>query len=135
MKHSKSLLTALTLVITLLFSVNTTAQSKSQKKDFTILVEKTDDGVKMKCIRGCAWTELVFSLNGRGPQSVDQFGTFNAESKRQTVDPKLLDFEFSISRKNNTFVLNGLKGTNWQTLSLTSKSSQFFNKDGLLRAQ
>jgi len=138
MKHSKSLLSLLSLAIALLFSINTTAQHdhKSTKKDFTILVETTDNGIKMKCIRGCAWENLSFSINGRNAQSVDQFGTFNAESKRQIADPKHLDFEFSIARKNNAFVLHGLKGTNWQTLNIiNSKNGQFFNKDGLLQVQ
>jgi len=133
MKHSKSLLTALTLVLTLLFSINTTAQSN--EKDFTIIVEKTDDGVKMKCIKGCAWTDLAFSIHGKNAQSVDQFGMFSASSKRQTPDPKFVDFEFSVVRENNTFVLNGLKGTSWKTLNLKPTNATFFNKNGLLKVE
>jgi len=138
MKHSKSLLTSFVLVLTLLFSINVTAQSKHDhlKKDFIITVEKTDTGVKMKCLKGCAWTDLSFSTNGKNAQAVDQFGMFNAQSQRQTPNPKLLDFEFSISKQNKTFTLNGLKGTKWQQLSFDLKNNaQFFNSKGLLKVQ
>lgn len=136
MKHSKSLLTSLAIVLTVLFSIHATAQSKHTKKDFYIAVEKTDTGVTMKCLKGCAWTDLSFSVNGKKAQSVDQHGMFSDASQRQTPDAKFLDFEFSITRENDTYILKGLKGTSWQALSFkTTNGSQFFNSKGLLKAQ
>ena len=44
-------------------------------KDFKIIIEKTDNGIKMKSEKGSAWINLSFSLNNYRAQAVDEYGT------------------------------------------------------------
>ncbi|WP_299884741.1 hypothetical protein [uncultured Lacinutrix sp.] len=124
---SKSFLSVLCLAIALLTTTLTSAQSKSKEKDFVISIKKDAQNMTLRCIRGCAWTNLEFDLNS--VKTVDQYGTVSADSKSQNQDPKLASFQFSIDFVNGKFVLKGLKGTAWNTLNF---ESEIINKDGVL---
>ena len=45
-------------------------EKKAELKDFKIIIEKTDKGIKMKSTKGSAWIDLSFSLNNYRPQAV-----------------------------------------------------------------
>lgn len=61
------------------FGFNATAQTQSPVVDFAIevAIDRADNGVKVKCMKGCMWRTLSFSC-GPGPDcvsSIDETGT------------------------------------------------------------
>jgi hypothetical protein len=73
----KKLLTAtLLLLFAMTFSSETIAQEKTpaEFKEFNITIEKTDNGLKLRSDKGCAWIDLKFSLADNIPQAIDEFG-------------------------------------------------------------
>ena len=65
------------IVMALLFLTGTAeliAQNKTAElKDFKLIIEKTDNGIKMRSEKGSAWIDLSFSLNNYRPQAVDEY--------------------------------------------------------------
>ena len=125
------------LIVALLFLTATSeliAQEKSTElKDFKIIIEKTDYGIKMKSIEGSAWTDLSFNLNNNRPQAVDEYGITELNNVSKNKDKNLADFLFTINKTENGIQLKGIEGTVWTDLkfSLDKNKKQAIDQYGM----
>lgn len=132
MKTEMKLLFAL---IFLIISAKSNAQEKknSDQKKFKVIVEKTSEGITMKCIEGSAWTDLSFSLNNGRPQAIDEYGMADLNNSNTTKDANLADFLFTVVKTRKGIELRGINGTSWKTLSfsLAKNVPQAIDQDGM----
>tara|TARA_R110002050_G_scaffold257052_1_gene396156 strand:- start:177 stop:566 length:390 start_codon:yes stop_codon:yes gene_type:complete len=125
------------MIMALLFLTATSkliAQEKtSELKDFKIIIEKTDNGIKMKSEKGSAWINLSFSLNNYRAQAVDEYGMTELKSVSDNKDENLADFLFTITKTKNGIELKGIEGTAWTELkfSLAENKKQVINQLGI----
>jgi len=130
----KSALNLLIVVLLLSTSSKLFAQEKTTDlKDFKIVIEKTDNGIKMKSKKGCAWIDLSFTLNNDRPQAVDEYGMTELNTVSKNKDEKLADFLFTITKTEEGIELKGIKGTAWTNLSftLTKNEKQAIDQYGM----
>ncbi len=92
---------------------------KPEHTKFMILVEKTIDGVKLSCVKGCAFKVLIFRLEDNIPQAIDQFGMSSLKRDKPERDSNLANFLFIIKKAKEGFSLEGLEGTTWKELSFS----------------
>ncbi len=127
------------IVVALLFLTGTAeliAQNKTAVlKDFKLIVEKTDNGIKMKSEKGSAWLDLSFSLNNYRPQAVDEYGITNLKNVSENKEENLADFLFTITKTENGIELKGIEGTAWTELkfSLTDNKQLVIDQFGMTR--
>ncbi len=125
------------IVLVILFMTGTAeliAQNKTAElKDFKLIVEKTDNGIKMKSEKGSAWLDLSFSLNNYRPQAVDEYGMTNLKNVSENKDENLADFLLTITKTEDGIELKGIEGTAWTELkfSLTENKQQAFDQFGM----
>ena len=55
------------------------AEPEPELADFAITVERSADGIRMTCSKGCAWTELTWEKPLDNPQAVDALGMTGGE--------------------------------------------------------
>ena len=126
-----------TLIMTLFLLTGTSeliAQEKmTELKEFKVIVEKTDNGIKMKSENGSAWIDLSFSINNYRPQAVDEYGMTELKSVSENKDKNLADFLFTITKTENGIELKGIEGTAWTELkfSLAENKKQAINQFGM----
>jgi hypothetical protein len=116
-------------------SLKNTEQKSSELKDFKVIVEKTDNGIKMQSVKGSAWVDLAFSLNNYQPQAIDEYGMTELEKNSSDKDANLADFLFTISKTENGIVLKGIEGTAWTdlTFSLDENGRQAIDQLGMTK--
>ncbi|WP_426430115.1 hypothetical protein ACPX19_11325 [Winogradskyella sp. HB-48] len=125
------------IVVALLFLTGTAeliAQNKTAElKDFKLIIEKTDKGIKMKSEKGSAWIDLSFSLNNYRPQAVDEYGMTDLKKVSENKDENLADFLFTITKTENGIELKGIEGTAWTELkfSLADNTQQAIDQFGM----
>ncbi len=114
-------------------SLKNTEQKSSELKDFKLIVEKTDNGIKMKSEKGSAWIDLAFSLNNYQPQAVDEYGMTELKKVSENKDGNLADFLFTITKTENGIELKGIEGTAWTELkfSLAENKQQAIDQFGM----
>jgi hypothetical protein len=88
-------------------------------KDFKIVIEITDNGIKMQSLKGSAWLDLTFSIDDNQSQAIDELGMTELDKKISDKDLKHADFLFTITKTKKGIVLRGLEGTAWTDLSFT----------------
>ena len=128
--------TALMAILFLTVTSELIAQeNKSELKDFKIIVEKTDNGIKMKSNKGSAWIDLSFSLNNYRPQAVDEYGMTELENVSENKDGNIADFLFTITKTENGIELKGIEGTAWTELkfSLAENKKQAIDQFGMTK--
>ncbi|QEC51918.1 hypothetical protein EDD80_11539 [Anseongella ginsenosidimutans] len=113
--------TLLTTVFLLITNSALFAQKEKSAdlKDFKIVVEKTEDGIKMQSIEGSAWTNLSFSIKKDQPQAIDEYGMTYLDNVSSDKNPRLADFLFTITKTDNGIALKGIEGTAWTSLSFS----------------
>jgi hypothetical protein len=108
---NRSLICILTVLI---ISCRTTSKNiKSSKVEpFTIVVERTNNEMKLTCTNGCSWKELKFNTIGNSnAQAIDENGMTALNES-----PKASGFLFTIETTQKEVSLKGLKGTSWKEL-------------------
>jgi hypothetical protein len=127
----------LTLFFSLILGSYSISFSQSQTDikliPFLILVESTDEGLQFSCPKGCAWTQLSFSLYNGEIQAVNTAGMTNEITNNLDVANNLADFHFEVSKDEKNIYFKGLKGTAWLELSFSSgngKHHQYFDEYG-----
>ena len=102
-------------------------------KNFKVVVEKTDNGIKMQSVEGSAWIDLSFSINNDRPQAIDEYGMAELNKISSDKDSNLADFLFTITKTENGIVLKGIEGTAWTELkfSLADNKKQAINQYGM----
>jgi len=123
------------MVLFVLITNSTIAQEKKSvdSNDFKIIVEKTDNGIKLQSVQGCAWKELSFKLNDYQPQAVNEFGMTELDKTPAKQDANLADFLFTIIKTDKGIELKGMEGTAWSELSfsLAENKPQVIDKQGM----
>lgn len=71
-------LTAVALLTIVAFQSPAEPAAEAELADFAITVERSDDGIRMTCAKGCAWTELTWGSTDN-PQAVDEYGMTGEE--------------------------------------------------------
>jgi len=117
----KLITNSLIAVFVLTVSSELIAQEKKSNdlKNFKVVVEKTDNGIKMQSVEGSAWIDLSFSINNDRPQAIDEYGMTELNKISSEKDSNLADFLFTITKTENGIVLKGIKGTAWTDLSFS----------------
>jgi len=90
--------------------------------DFNIEFEKSDNLIKMKCLKGCNWKTLNFTMNENTNQVINRIGMNESEKS---------EFIFFIQNKNNKIQLKSMKGTAWETLEFTLNNKAKVNQFGV----
>jgi len=128
------------MILMALFSLTATSEliaqeKKAELKDFKVIVEKTDNGIKMKSEKGSAWIDLSFSLKNDRPQAVDEYGMTELKNVSENKDEKLADFLFTINKTENGIELKGIEGTAWTELnfSLAENKKQAIDQFGMTK--
>ena len=105
-----------------------------QLKEFIIVVEKTESGIKMQGIKGSAWTDLSFGIIKDRPQAVDEYGMTELSKVSPRKDSNLADFLFTITKNEPGITLKGIEGTAWIDLSfsLAINEKQTINQFGMI---
>jgi len=93
-------------------------------KDFKIVIEKTDTGIKLTCKNGCAWTELTFSLKDYKPQTIDEYGMTELNNNSTDKDADLADLLFTLTKTKEGIILKGIEGTAWTDLSFSLSNNK-----------
>jgi hypothetical protein len=136
-KIEKLLIIALINLCLMTVSIASIAQKKisAKLKEFKIKIEKTDNGLKMHSDKGCAWTDLSFSLSNNQSQVIDEYGMTQLGKVATNKDPKLADFLFTITKTKEGITLTSIEGTAWKELSFTLKknSSQTIDQLGMTK--
>ena len=70
----KTRLTKALIVVGFILGAWRLGQAQTQVAGFHFTIQRTNDGVKMECSKGCAWKTLSFGLSGDRAQAVDGLG-------------------------------------------------------------
>lgn len=110
----------------MMFSIEVVAQERvpTGLKDFKIAIEKTDNGIELKSIKGSAWAELSFNSNIDKPQAIDEYGMTELTKASTAKDLNLADFMFTIIMTEDGIELIGIEGTYWTKLSFSVTQNQ-----------
>ena len=129
----KKFFLALFVVICLGNSANAQTSCNLEASKFILLVENTEDGVKLTSNKGCAFAELTFSLREGQVQEIDQFGMRSANDKA-VKDKSLASFRFTVKKTKDGFAFEGIEGTSWKKLSFTCpvNTSQLIDQNGMI---
>ncbi|MFK5981595.1 MAG: hypothetical protein QM499_01680 [Flavobacteriaceae bacterium] len=121
MNFRKLITNSLIAVFILTASSKLIAQEKKSNglKNFKVVVEKTDNGIKMQSVEGSAWIDLSFTTNNDKPQAIDEYGMTELNKISSKKDSNLADFLFTITKTENGIVLKGIEGTAWTDLSFS----------------
>lgn len=136
MNFTRPMLNLLITLFVLSASANFVAQEKKSTdlQDFKIIVEKTENGIKMWSFKGCAWNDLTFSIDNDHSQAIDEYGMTKLNQISSKKDANLADFLFTISKTENGIILKGIEGTAWTDLSfyLPVNGKQEINQFGMV---
>jgi len=115
------------LIVVFVLTAGTESIAQEEKstdlKDFKVVVQKTENGLKMKSVEGSAWIDLIFSINNYRPQAIDEYGMTELGKVSSEKDSNLADFLFTITKTDNAIVLKGIEGTAWTELSFSLKKN------------
>ena len=121
-------------ILCLMMSTELNAQEEKSTdlKDFKVIIERTQEGIKLQGVEGSAWINLSFSLKNYKPQAVDEYGMTKLKRVSSRKDPKLTDFLFTITQTETEIELKGIEGTAWTDLkfSLAENRTWVINQFG-----
>lgn len=119
--------------ITSSFAVSAQNEDKQDLRDFKIVIENTDTGLKMQSLKGCAWIDLSFSLKNYIPQYIDEYGMTEKDNVSATKDANLADFLIIITKTKDGINLKGVEGTAWTELnfSIANNGKQTIDQFGM----
>ena len=124
------------LIITIIIGFKTIAQENKQVKinNFEIIIEKTNNGIKMQSVKGSAWNYLSFIINNNKPQAINEYGMTKENKLLDSNTENLANYLFTISKNKNGITLKGIKGTAWSELkfSFTKNKKQTINQFGMI---
>ena len=80
--------------------------------------QKKGNKINLKCLKGCEWKTLNFTLNKNLPQVVNKYGLNT--SNAQNLDNS---FYFILIQDKGVFDLKCFKNTKWKGLSVSSKEN------------
>jgi hypothetical protein len=137
LKFNKLILNSFIVVFILTANSGLYAQEKkvNDLDFFKIILEKTDNGIKLICEKGCAWKELTYSINEFKSQAIDEYGMTDLIINSSIKDANLTDFLFTLIKTKEGIILKGVKGTAWIDLkfSLSKNQKQAIDQMGMTK--
>eukprot|EP01013_Petalomonas_cantuscygni_P031785 TRINITY_DN58097_c0_g1_i1.p1 TRINITY_DN58097_c0_g1~~TRINITY_DN58097_c0_g1_i1.p1 ORF type:complete len:154 (-),score=1.72 TRINITY_DN58097_c0_g1_i1:87-518(-) len=137
LNFNKTILCLLIVVSFLTGSSELFAQEKksTKLKDFKVIVEKSESGIKMKGVEGSAWIDLSFGIKNGRQQAIDEYGMTELNKVSTNKDSNLANFLFTIIKAENGVVLKGIEGTAWTDLnfSLAENEKQAIDQNGMTK--
>ncbi|MGM0651117.1 MAG: hypothetical protein ACQES1_11515 [Bacteroidota bacterium] len=112
------------LVLTASSELVAQKKSSSDLKNFKLIVEKTENGIKMQSLEGSAWINLSFSLNDDQAQAIDEYGMTDMDDPVANKEANLADYLFTISKTDEGIKLKGIHGTAWTDLSFSLAANE-----------
>ena len=114
----------------LLFSVN--LETSNDLASFEIEVKRSGDTVKLKCTKGCSWTDLKFHIENEGIWIINEFGV-HAKTDYHHEDE--ISFAFEVMSAKDGLKFESIKGTAWKELKYGIKPSRlmYLNSTGVSR--
>jgi hypothetical protein len=91
MNRARVLTLAASVAALILFAVAlrpSPAGAERELADFAITVEQTEEGLRLTCSRGCAWTELAWSADSA--QAIDEYGMAADPEERAALAGELI---------------------------------------------
>ena len=118
------------LPLFLLFSIN--LDISNDLASFEIEVKRTGDTVKMKCTKGCNWTDIKFNLNSEGTWIINEFGV-HAKTDYHHEDE--ISFAFEVLPTENGLKFESINGSAWKELKYGNKPNRgmYLNATGVYR--
>ena len=135
--NMKKLFLILVAVICFGKFVNAQTESASKASNFLLLIENTNDGIKLTSKKGCAFKELSLTLKKGESREINQFGVRGEKAKvRLDDETNFASFRFKITKKNDgtglEVALEGIEGTTWKELSFSiPKSGKLIDENGI----
>jgi hypothetical protein len=120
------------ILIVSIISCGTTYKKikNSEVEPFTIVVERTNNEMKLTCTNGCSWKELKFNAKGlQNVIAIDENGMTDV-----LESSKASGFFFTIETTQKEISLKGLKGTSWKQLKfhcLENHCKQTLDQNGM----
>ncbi len=130
---SKTVLSILAITVIMLAGCGK-KETKKEKIGFKILIESNVDGIKLIAKEGCAFTELYFTLAQDKVEKFNQHGMVIEENSEIKSEENISNFLITIKKSNEEIVLNGLKGTSWESLSFSCPElgcTQLIDENGM----
>lgn len=109
-----------------LFILPSPSSNSENLASFEIMLRRDGDKVKMKCTKGCFWTEIEFQLNDDPQQFVNSKGAFGNKWEAEKAET---DFGFRVEPAKNGLVFISFKGTAWKELSYGNKPDKIMYLD------
>ncbi|MEX0774025.1 MAG: hypothetical protein WD038_12705 [Balneolales bacterium] len=108
------------IAVSTVFAQNT---KPAETPDFLTIIETTNDSIKLKCKKGCAWKELIFSAEVNDDyQAVNQYGMTIHQRNDIKINSDLANFVFLIKKTKKGISLQGKQGSAWKSLSFSCPS-------------
>lgn len=138
MNTQKLYTTLLSAFFFALLTFNISAQeSKTQTPDFLISVEKINNSIAVKCLKGCDWPDLKLNVNTAKTQALDEFGKKDNSISDNRKQPNLANFLITVEQTGKGIALKGIEGTTWNNLNLDFEiqKAHVISAKGVLEAQ
>lgn len=116
------------------FRLSAQNQDTTNLKDFKIVIENTDTGIKMQSLKGCAWIDLSFGLKNYNTQYIDEYGMTEKEKLSDQNDTTLANFLITLTKTKDGITLQGIEGTAWKELkfSFAKNGRQVIDQFGMV---
>ncbi len=126
LNFKKLIINSLTALFVLSTNCNVFAQESPSDdlKPFKVVIEKTENGIKMQSVEGSTWTDLSFGINQDRPQAINEYGMTELNKVSSQKDSDLAHFLFTITKTESGIVLKGMEGTTWTDLSFSLLDNQ-----------
>ncbi|WP_281636724.1 hypothetical protein [Flavobacterium marginilacus] len=128
-----------TIALSLIFMIGASnslfAQKRLESNKFLILIETTNDSIKLTSRLGCSFNELKFTLKTDDKKSVDQHGINPAEKNSTTKTGPLANFLFTIKKTEDGLSFEGIKGTSYKEFNFSctqGKCHLLIDQNGLV---
>lgn len=98
---------------------------------FLILVETTNDGIKLTAERGCAFKQLSFSFYKHENEAIGPCGMTSLNEVQRCDSAAFL---FVVNKTKEGLIFEGVNGTAWKKLSFScpdGKCYQYIDQNGM----
>ena len=120
----------LILPLFLLFSIS--LDTSNDLASFEIEVKRSGDTVKMKCTKGCNWTDLKFNFENEEAWIINEFGVYTKADYHHEDE---INFAFEVLPAENGLKFESIKGSAWKELKYGIKPNRLMhlNATGISR--
>lgn len=115
---------SLAYLLVLIFPSGLFGQIKSDTLSFQIYISKSNDKLQVECKNDCDCHQLSTSYKQDLPVYITNTRISHKSSDLQDTKSNADDFYFQLTCTQKEYLLTGIKGTNWTSLSFSGKIRQ-----------